>query len=387
MRIFKAGVGVDSKAFSTALVLWLGWACSASSSVKVTTHGNSNSRSGDHGGAGAGSNGTGSSGTNSSSSGTGSQPTAAYSDATATSGGSDSEDAEVVECTDGEDCVCPKVSVAVIGKAGKWGASSNSNGEDSDTAFQDWLNSNSAGTAKVDNHTTKPKLTPDFLASYDVIILAGLGDDSNTGPWWKFEAAEVSAFEDWIKNKGGGVIALSGYAGDGNEVDAKNALLAFSGISYNKDGLSPQCALVSTNNSQMCWCDGSEPIIEWNKTDSFITNLSNSVTMVGMQNGRSINAPTDAHVAATVTNGMAYKVLVGKAVGNGRVFDPTRRDRRCDPTRPTLRLKCILVVYCGTNALLGDVVPTGLVAPNNRACEWLEWSPMGFCPALNGRRP
>src|SRR5512145_1875687 len=48
----------------------------------------------------------------------------------------------VVECTEGEDCTCPTLTVAVIGKPGKWGAP----GGDSDTAFQEWLNSSSAGT-------------------------------------------------------------------------------------------------------------------------------------------------------------------------------------------------------------------------------------------------
>jgi hypothetical protein len=87
-------------------------------------------------------------------------------------------------------------------------------GANSNTAFQDWLNSSSAGTALVNNFTTKLTLTADFLAQYNVIILSGLGDDSNVGPWWTFDLAEIAAFEDWIANKGGGVIALSGFSSD-----------------------------------------------------------------------------------------------------------------------------------------------------------------------------
>jgi hypothetical protein len=82
----------------------------------------------------------------------------------------------VVACTDGDGCICPTLDVAVVGTPGVWG-------DGSDTAFQDWLNSNSAGTAKVHNYPHKPTFTTDFLAGYSLIILAGLGDNSNTGPW------------------------------------------------------------------------------------------------------------------------------------------------------------------------------------------------------------
>ena len=111
---------------------------------------------------------------------------------------------QVGGCDGGDGCVCPTLKVAVVGTPGVWGDSS-------DTAFQDWLNSSSAGTAKADNYLDKPMFTPDFLAGYNLIILAGLGDNSNNGPWWTFSASEVAAFQDWIENKGGGVISLSGY--------------------------------------------------------------------------------------------------------------------------------------------------------------------------------
>jgi len=87
----------------------------------------------------------------------------------ASAGGASGGTTEIVPCTDGEGCDCSELSVAVIGKPGKWGADPNG---DSDTALQEWLNSSSAGTAKVDNYTDKPTLTPDLLAPYGVIILA-----------------------------------------------------------------------------------------------------------------------------------------------------------------------------------------------------------------------
>lgn len=241
-------------------------------------------------------------------------------DASANGGATNAGDGEVVPCTNGDDCVCPTLSVAVIGTPGLWGATT---GADSDTAFQDWLNSSSAGMARVDNYITKPTLTSDFLAPYNVIILAGLGDNSNTGPWWTFSPSEVAAFQDWVENRGGGVVSLSGYSSDGNEVVAKNTLFGFSGISYNQDETTPQCADLDVYNSQMCWCaDGSlGTISQWNQTDPVIQNLSLGVTLIGVAKGRSINAPADAHVAATTTNGSTINnLLVGKIVGQGRVL-------------------------------------------------------------------
>ena len=143
---------------------------------------------------------------------------------------------QVVGCDGGDGCVCPTLNVAVVGTPGVWG-------DGSQTAFQEWLNSSSAGTAKVDDYPAKPTFTADFLAGYNLIILAGLGDNSNNGPWWTFSASEVAAFQDWIENKGGGVISLSGYSNDNNEISAKNALLAFSGIAYDQSINSPPCAV------------------------------------------------------------------------------------------------------------------------------------------------
>ena len=121
-----------------------------------------------------------------------------------------SDGGQLVGCDGGDACMCPPFKVAVIGKPGKWGANP---AGDPDTALQDWLNSSSAGSAQADNFTSRPTLTPDFLATYNVIILASLSDDSNNGPWWTFSADEVAAFRAWVEN-GGGVITLAGYSGN-----------------------------------------------------------------------------------------------------------------------------------------------------------------------------
>jgi hypothetical protein len=216
----------------------------------------------------------------------------------------------VVGCDGGDGCVCPTLNVALVGKPGVWG-------DGSQTAFQDWLKSSSAGTAKVDDYPGKPTFTADFLAGYNLIILAGLGDNTNTGPWWTSSASEVAAFQDWIENKGGGVISLSGYSNDNNEISAKNALLAFSGISYDQSINSPPCAIA------MCpyRCGNPYQITEWNRSDPVIEKLSLGVKMIGIDGGRPIRAPSDAHVAAMTTDATSVRNwLVGKITGKGRVL-------------------------------------------------------------------
>ena len=103
--------------------------------------------------------------------------------------------------------------------------------------------------------------------------------------------------------------------------NAKNALFAFSGISYNKDGVAPPCMNLDSNNAPMCWCAGGNcsTVSEWSRSDPVVANLSLGVTLIGIDNGRSITAPADAHAAATMNN-QTTNLLVGKIIGQGRVL-------------------------------------------------------------------
>ncbi len=211
-----------------------------------------------------------------------------------------------VECDGGADCVCPPFNVAVMGKPGKWGAVRNG---DPPTALMDWLNSSSAGTARTDNFSERTTLTPDFLATYNVIIFASLSEDSDVGPWWTFSADEIAAFQAWVEN-GGGAIFLSGYS-SGNEQAPSNALLGFSGIQFNQDRVE-NCA-----DWQICGCTHSNTLTDWVRSDPVVANLSTGVTMVGFEGGHSITAPDDAVIAARAAG---LPALVGKLVGKGRVL-------------------------------------------------------------------
>jgi hypothetical protein len=233
-------------------------------------------------------------------------------DTTRTAPGSSSADGAIttraVGCDGGDGCSCPPFNVAVLGKPGKWGANP---AGDPDTALQEWLSSSSAGTAQVDNFTKRTTLTSDFLATYNVIILASLSEDSNVGPFWTFTDAEAAAFRAWLEN-GGGVISMTSYAGDPGEITPVNQLIGFSGVTYNSEGV-----WGPTGDPQIYNCNQSNPLSTWNRDDPVIANLSTGVTMIGFTNGRTIASPADGHVAATVDG---KPVLVGKLVGKGRVL-------------------------------------------------------------------
>src|SRR6187401_2900865 len=67
-------------------------------------------------------------------------------------------------CDDQGNCSC--INIGMIGRNGTFGAVP---GEDSNSALVAWLNENSSAAAQA--HLTKPTLTAEFLADYDVLIL------------------------------------------------------------------------------------------------------------------------------------------------------------------------------------------------------------------------
>lgn len=235
----------------------------------------------------------------------------------ANSGGATEENRTTVACSEGEDCDCPKVSVMLLGKPGKFG-------DKDSTAFMDWLNSSTLGTAKVDSYPDRTKLTKELLDQYNVIILLGLGDDSDQGPFWKYDEDELAAVKEWVESNGGGIISLSGASGKSDEVTPNNQLVAFTGMAYVPGSwITPTCLNVDAANAEKCsyCCGQAAPISDFDRANAVTASLFKSVEWVGMHGGRSIDAPSDAHVAATIAaNGTTYNVIVGKLAGTGRVL-------------------------------------------------------------------
>ena len=192
-------------------------------------------------------------------------------------------------------CIC--IKLATWGALGTFGAVPGMDGTD---AITEYLNMNSTGEA--DYSATKPAVTADYLANYDVIILQDLS------AWPAFTAEEVAAFDAWVA-AGGGVISLNGYSDNDNEMTNVNTLLASSGMSY-----VPASDTSGDNTGVECaYCFGnSVPQAGWNAAHPITTNL----TQVGAFHGRSI-VPGDAEIVAQTADGV---VGAAKQVGEGRVF-------------------------------------------------------------------
>jgi len=141
-------------------------------------------------------------------------------------GSSDARAPRAQRCDEAGRCSC--FNIASIGHPGCTGCEGASGGGDTTASFVDYLNQHSS--ANVDLYASKPALTADFLASYDVIILQGLFDDCGTvgavggNSFWTFGSDEITALTTWVQN-GGGLITLSGFVADSTEVTPMNSIL------------------------------------------------------------------------------------------------------------------------------------------------------------------
>jgi hypothetical protein len=200
------------------------------------------------------------------------------------------------ECDDAGQCSC--VRIASIGLPGHYGIA----GDDT-TAFTDWLTTKS--TASVAMYTSQPTLTADFLSQYDVLIIQWL-TDSNTGPYWTFSTDEISALETWVQ-AGGGLITLSGYDSNSQEVTPLNQLLSFTDISYNPD------TVLGTCPGSLCYCWGNSiPLGGWAPSP-----LGAHVQQIGAFDGRSIQPGSATVDCSDPSSGLTY--AVHETVGQGRI--------------------------------------------------------------------
>jgi hypothetical protein len=206
-------------------------------------------------------------------------------------------------CDDAGRCTC--FNIASIGLPGHTGFQG---GMDSTTAFTDWLNAQSS--ANVDMYTTRPTLDAEFLAKYDVLIIQwlvdGVSGEDGTG-YWTFTPAETQALDTWVK-AGGGLITLSGYDAQSQEVTPLNQLVqAVTDMSY---GTADVLGTVSASN----YCLGeSDPLGGWVQT----TPIGKYIDEVGAFHGRPITPGAMATVDCTDgTNVYAAH----EDVGQGHVF-------------------------------------------------------------------
>ncbi|MCH2110880.1 MAG: hypothetical protein MK135_16300 [Polyangiaceae bacterium] len=220
----------------------------------------------------------------------------------------------------GENCTC--INMALVGTL-------DSNATDKDTgAFTDWLNNNSGGSAVVTNVTEKPTLTQEYLRQFHVIVLANING-------WLFSEEEKAAVADWVSSDGGGLIALTGFNSDAQEVIDTSQLLSFAGFSYVGAGQSDWTANNGQNTSvfyqggmtDLKNCLPSDPnggavittAVPINDQTGEFEALSANLDYVGAYIGWSVQAPAEATVLAT--DPISGKTIAAaQKVGNGKVF-------------------------------------------------------------------
>ncbi|MGH7438134.1 MAG: hypothetical protein ACRENE_20820 [Polyangiaceae bacterium] len=274
------------------------------------------------GGDGVGSSGVGSSGVGSS---TGGLTGDSALNLTGASSGGDGRAARAQRCDDsGTHCSC--FNIASIGQPGCSGCEAAGNGGDTTSSFVDYLNAHSS--ASIDSYTTKPALTADFLAKYDVLIIQGLYDgcSGKTGspPWsitgnlWSFSSTEIAAVKTWVA-AGGGLITLSGFVSDTTEVQPLNALVEAvtnNDISYGTADVHGQ------DLGGQTFCLGeSDPLTGWTTTlpGGGPDPITQGITDIGAFHGRPITVVAGSK--AVIDNQDTTTVYAAhEDVGMGHVF-------------------------------------------------------------------
>jgi hypothetical protein len=222
---------------------------------------------------------------------------------------------EVGNCT-----LCKPTRILSLGQPAKYGA--NSGSTDNTDAFQAFMNSNTNGTATMQMMETFTPITDSLLSNYDVVILQALySSPYDPNGLWTYTDADAAALYDWVTNKGGAIIAMSGYFSDtAVEIQPLNQLLAPFGITYDSDTTftSTDCP----NPPSLCYCAyGSIPFDNWT---SAVPDITKNLKKIGVFMGRSIKCgDADCQIVATDTvdtTAQSNILGVAKVVGSGRVF-------------------------------------------------------------------
>jgi hypothetical protein len=255
------------------------------------------------------------------SSGGGSTSDASLNISSSSSGAGDARGTRAQRCDEAGRCTC--FNIASIGQPGCSGCEAAGAGGDTTNSFVDYLNAHSS--ANVDTYTTKPTLTADFLARYDVIIIQGLFDGCSGKPtWsivgntWTFSSSEVSALETWVK-AGGGLITLSGFVSNTTEVQPLNSLigpLTNNDITYGTDDIH------GTDLGNQTYCLGeSDPLGNWVTTlpGGGPDPIGDGIAQVGAFHGRPILVASGSNVVID-NRDTQYVYAAHEDVGQGHVF-------------------------------------------------------------------
>lgn len=193
--------------------------------------------------------------------------------------------------------------------------------------FVDWLNTNSDGTATVTMVNQKPTLNEEWLANYDILLVANVNG-------WAFGADEKAAVEKWNKVGGGGIIALTGFVSTGSEPADTSQLISFSGLSFNSTitakekeaQTKPVYYKGGTVDLKEClaWSGSSEAIItapiKFTAQTGSLEKLTLSLDYVGAFMGFGVTAPAGATTVATDPVSGQPMAVAMEVDGKGRVL-------------------------------------------------------------------
>lgn len=196
---------------------------------------------------------------------------------------------------------------------------------DKDTsAFVEWLNASSEGTAEVTMFVEKPAVDAVFLASYDILIVANVNA-------WTFSDSDKQAVATWVREVGGGVLTLTGFTSEESEPQKTSDLISFSGISYGQTKVAEQ-----GQNLPIYYRGGSENLRNClvrngvSSNDAVITTpiafaasgdetIKANLSYVGAYIGWEVIPPAGAAIVVPDPT-TARPILVATQVGLGRVF-------------------------------------------------------------------
>lgn len=196
----------------------------------------------------------------------------------------------------GKDGLCDCISIGFFGEiASDAGAAT--------LSFEGWLTERS-GQIPIKHLAATDTLTAEWLSSLQVLIVGGMQARAAQGQSPAFSAAEVAAFDDWIQNRGGGAITLSGYTANISDALPTSELLQHTGLSYDTTSVSG-AGVIS---------EGAPPVWLTNITAPTHPSVE-GVNQVGVYYGYPV-----AGDGVAILSGEGYVLAMAKEWGNGRVF-------------------------------------------------------------------
>lgn len=171
-------------------------------------------------------------------------------------------------------------------------------------SFEAWLIERS-GQIPIQHLSATDTLTTAWLSTLQVLIVGGLKDRAaQAGSNPAFTSDELAAFDDWIQNRGGGVITLSGYTSEIRDAHPVSELLQHTGLSYDLTSVSGPGVI--SENGPPVWLTGittpDHPIVE-------------GVKEVGVYYGYPV-----AGDGTAILSGEGYVLGMAKEWSSGRVF-------------------------------------------------------------------